>query len=273
MTSRGALRVNPRHFGIDPDEPWPDDVPRRPGRHPLAVRERSEGARRAELRIAACWTLTLLASIGLAAVYVEGVRPRCRALLGRGLPGPRHRFHPLGPGPDPGQRGHRQPGPPRRLRRGGPPGGHRILIRASSRWPAVPSCSRCWARSAPCSGWPISFRSRRSGPVPGSTSIRPSGGREPGHHRGRHPGASRRHRRQRHPDRVPRRPDRRRPQPHPAHQPGRRPLRDPAERVGWNIGGLVAFSKICTHAGCPVACTTSPTTSSSARATNRPSTC
>ena len=29
------------------------------------------------------------------------------------------------------------------------------------------------------------------------------------------------------------------------------PLRDPPSRVGWNIGGLVAFSKICTHAGCP----------------------
>ncbi len=29
--------------------------------------------------------------------------------------------------------------------------------------------------------------------------------------------------------------------------------------MGWNIGGLVAFSKICTHAGCPVALYNAPT--------------
>ena len=32
---------------------------------------------------------------------------------------------------------------------------------------------------------------------------------------------------------------------------GDAPFEIPQERVGWNIGGLVAFSKICTHAGCP----------------------
>jgi ubiquinol-cytochrome c reductase iron-sulfur subunit len=29
-------------------------------------------------------------------------------------------------------------------------------------------------------------------------------------------------------------------------------LRLPAERAGWTVGGIVAFSKVCTHAGCPV---------------------
>ena len=33
---------------------------------------------------------------------------------------------------------------------------------------------------------------------------------------------------------------------------GDAPFEIPPERAGWNIGGLVAFSKICTHAGCPV---------------------
>ncbi len=33
---------------------------------------------------------------------------------------------------------------------------------------------------------------------------------------------------------------------------GDSPFEIPPERVGWNIGSLVAFSKICTHAGCPV---------------------
>jgi ubiquinol-cytochrome c reductase iron-sulfur subunit len=32
---------------------------------------------------------------------------------------------------------------------------------------------------------------------------------------------------------------------------GNTPFEIPPSRIGWNIGGLVAFSKICTHAGCP----------------------
>jgi ubiquinol-cytochrome c reductase iron-sulfur subunit len=32
---------------------------------------------------------------------------------------------------------------------------------------------------------------------------------------------------------------------------GDAPFKIPPSRTGWNIGGLVAFSKICTHAGCP----------------------
>ncbi len=65
-----ALRFDPRHFGIDPDEPWPDDVPRGQDDSHWRYEDDPRGARRAELRIAACWTVTLLASIGLAAAYV-----------------------------------------------------------------------------------------------------------------------------------------------------------------------------------------------------------
>ncbi len=43
-------------------------------------------------------------------------------------------------------------------------------------------------------------------------------------------------------------------------------------RENWNVGGIVAYSKICTHVGCPAACTSRPPTTSCARATSRPST-
>jgi ubiquinol-cytochrome c reductase iron-sulfur subunit len=29
-------------------------------------------------------------------------------------------------------------------------------------------------------------------------------------------------------------------------------FRTPAERAGWTVGGIIAFSKLCTHTGCPV---------------------
>src|SRR6516165_9383935 len=63
---------NPRHFGIDPDEPWPDDVPMDQDDTHWRYEDDPKGARRAELRIAACWTVTVAGSIGLAAVYVTG---------------------------------------------------------------------------------------------------------------------------------------------------------------------------------------------------------
>ncbi len=60
---------NPRHFGIAPDEPWPDDVPMDQDDSHWRYENDPRGARRAELRIAACWTVTLLASIGLCVVF------------------------------------------------------------------------------------------------------------------------------------------------------------------------------------------------------------
>ena len=61
---------NPRHFGIAPDEPWPDDVPMDQDDSHWRFENDPKGARRAELKIAASWTVSLLASIGLAVVYV-----------------------------------------------------------------------------------------------------------------------------------------------------------------------------------------------------------
>ena len=66
---RIPLGRNPRHFGIDPGEPWPDDVPMDQDDTHWRYEGDPRGARRAELRIAACWTVTLLASIGLCAVF------------------------------------------------------------------------------------------------------------------------------------------------------------------------------------------------------------
>jgi ubiquinol-cytochrome c reductase iron-sulfur subunit len=67
-----GLRYDPRHFGIDPGDPWPDDVPKGQDDSHWRYENNPKGARRAEIRIAFCWTLTVLAAIGLAWVYVAG---------------------------------------------------------------------------------------------------------------------------------------------------------------------------------------------------------
>ncbi len=61
---------NPRHFGIDPGEPWPDDVPMDQDDTHWRYENDPKGAKWAERRIAASWTVSMLASIGLAVVYV-----------------------------------------------------------------------------------------------------------------------------------------------------------------------------------------------------------
>jgi ubiquinol-cytochrome c reductase iron-sulfur subunit len=63
---------NPRHFGISPGDPWPDDVPMDQDDTHWRFENDPKAARRAELRIAACWIVTMLASIALAAVYETG---------------------------------------------------------------------------------------------------------------------------------------------------------------------------------------------------------
>ena len=60
---------NPRHFGIDPGDPWPDDVPMDQDDTHWRYENDPKGARRAELRVAACWTVTALASLGLIVVF------------------------------------------------------------------------------------------------------------------------------------------------------------------------------------------------------------
>src|SRR5262249_17876600 len=74
LTQRLAFARNPRHFGIDPDEPWPDDVPMGQDETHWRYEHDPRGARRAELRIAACWTVTVLASIALAIIYIDGAQ-------------------------------------------------------------------------------------------------------------------------------------------------------------------------------------------------------
>ena len=95
----------------------------------------------------------------------------------------------------------------------------------------------------------------------------------------------------RHPDQGVRRPDRVRV---PRDPGGPRRNRAPAEREGegrrsadapgpeqdehppgredWHYNGIVAYSKICTHVGCPWRCTSSTPTTCCAPATSRPST-
>ena len=76
-----AQGLNPRHFGIDPDEPWPDDVPKGQDDSHWRFEDNPKAARRAELRIAACWGVTLLSSIGLAITFVEGGQPQAEGIL------------------------------------------------------------------------------------------------------------------------------------------------------------------------------------------------
>ena len=237
-----------------------------------------KGARRAELRIAFCWTLTLLASIGLAAVYVAGgqaqVEGACWAVafLGLGI-GFILWARDLLPGNEvTASRGHHDVSAEadrRAVDRVADPG-HR-----AHGPPALPVQDARRGRSA-SSGWPSSSRFASLGPRPGVDLYQTKW---------------RKGSRATTVDGNPVRPgdiavngiltvfpdgdtsdD--------ALSPtllinvGDAPFEIPPSRVGWNIGGLVAFSKICTHAGCP-ACPVQRVrpTSSSAPATNRPSTC
>jgi ubiquinol-cytochrome c reductase iron-sulfur subunit len=79
--ARISMAENPRHFGLEPGEPWPDDVPHGQDDSHWRYEDDPRGARRAELRVAFCWTLTLLASIGLAWVYVAGGQPQVEGVL------------------------------------------------------------------------------------------------------------------------------------------------------------------------------------------------
>jgi ubiquinol-cytochrome c reductase iron-sulfur subunit len=75
------LRFDPRHYGIEPGEPWPDDVPRGQDDSHWRYENDPKRARRAELRIAFCWSLTALAAIGLAWVFVIGGQTQAEGIL------------------------------------------------------------------------------------------------------------------------------------------------------------------------------------------------
>ncbi|MCU4186309.1 Rieske 2Fe-2S domain-containing protein [Acidiferrimicrobium sp. IK] len=69
------------HFGIDPHEPWPDDVPRGQDDSRWRFQDNPKLARMAELKIAFCWILTLLAGIGFAVTYVVGGQTQAEGAL------------------------------------------------------------------------------------------------------------------------------------------------------------------------------------------------
>jgi hypothetical protein len=63
---------DPGHFGIEHGQPWPEDVPRGQNDTHWRYEDDPKGARRAELRVAACWSLMFISGIGLAFCYVLG---------------------------------------------------------------------------------------------------------------------------------------------------------------------------------------------------------
>ena len=244
---------DPRHYGIDPNEPWPDDVPKGQDDSHWRFENDPKGARRAELRIAFCWSLTVLASIGLAWVYVAGGQTQVEgalwgmAFLGLGV-GFIFWARDLLPGNEvTASRGHHDvcAEPDRRavaesLTRGIEPMARRpflfkmlgavggvfglaTLFPLASLGPRVHNDLDVtkWAagtRAVTEDGTPI-----RPGDIEvnGILTVFPEGFID---------------------DAL---------SPTLLINVGNAPFETPPSRVGWTIGGLVAFSKICTHAGCP----------------------
>ena len=58
------------HFYIPPTGPWPEDVPKNQDLDWWRYRDDPKGARRAELRVAFCFMITLLSGLGLAVSYI-----------------------------------------------------------------------------------------------------------------------------------------------------------------------------------------------------------
>jgi ubiquinol-cytochrome c reductase iron-sulfur subunit len=254
MSDSGDSRYfDPRHYGIDPDEPWPEDVPKGQDDSHWRFENDPKAARRAELRIAACWSVTVLASIGLAWVFVAGgqtqVEGACfaAAFLGLGV-GFILWARDLMPGNDViASRGH-----------------HNVSL-AGDRKAVAESLSR---GVEPMARRPFLFKMLGAvGGIFGLAALFPFASLGP-----------RVHEDLEHTkwgvgtlavtvDGTPIRPsdiavngiltvfpqgnitD--------ALSPtllinlGNVPFEIPPQRIGWNIGGLVAYSKICTHAGCP----------------------
>jgi ubiquinol-cytochrome c reductase iron-sulfur subunit len=246
-------RPDPRHFGIDPSDPWPDDVPRDQDDSHWRYENDPKRARRAELRVAFCWTLTLLASIGLAITYVEGGQAQAEgacwavAFLGLGV-GFILWARDLLPGNEiTASRGHhdvsheadrravteslsrgiepmaRRPFLFKMLGAVGGVFGLAVLFPFASLGPRphVDLYRTKWGkgtRAVTEDGTPI----RPSDlPVDGIMTVFPEGNLD---------------------DAL---------SPTLLINVGNEPFEVPPNRVGWNLGGVVAFSKICTHAGCP----------------------
>jgi ubiquinol-cytochrome c reductase iron-sulfur subunit len=74
-------RTDPTHYGIYDGEEWPDDVPRDQNDMHWRFEDDEKGARRAELKIAAFWIVTLLCGLGLAVTYCLGGQPQVEGSL------------------------------------------------------------------------------------------------------------------------------------------------------------------------------------------------
>jgi quinol---cytochrome c reductase iron-sulfur subunit len=251
--SRLESRFNPRHFGIEPGEPWPDDVPQGQDDSHWRYENDPKGARRAELRIAFCWTLTLLASIGLAVTYVEGGQAQAEgamwavAFLGLGI-GFLLWARDLLPGSEvTASRGHHdvshdadRSAVAESLSRGIEPMARR------------PFLFKMLGAVGAVFGLAILFPFASLGPRPGDDLLHTKWGKGI---------------RAVTVDGTPVRPTDVSVNGIITVFPegnisdalsstllinlGDAPFEIPPSRVGWNLGGLVAFSKICTHAGCP----------------------
>lgn len=257
----GAAReLDPTHFGIEAGEPWPDDVPLDQDDSWWRYQDDPKGARRAELRIAFCWMLTVLAAVGLMIVFVVGGQAQAEgALLFVGFVG-------LGTGLILWARD-LLPGHEITASRG-----HHHTSTVEERDSVVDSFTRV---SEPVARRPFLFRMLGLvGGVFGLAFVFPlaSLGKRPHtvlEHSGWTTGA-----RLVTEDKRPLRPSDVVPMGIITVFPenlidqldtaqaaqsstvlvnvGNAPLKLPKSNRGWNIGGLVAFSKICTHAGCPV---------------------
>jgi ubiquinol-cytochrome c reductase iron-sulfur subunit len=249
-----GLRTDPRHFGIEPGEPWPDDVPRDQDDTHWRYENDPRGARRAELRVAACFLVTLIASIGLAADYVLGAQTQIQgicwalAFLGIGV-GFIVWARDLMPGNEViASRGH-----------------HATSSEADRR-----AVAEALSRGVePMARRPFLVKLLGAvGGVFGLAALFPLASLGPRPHKSLYDTGWGRLTRAVREDGTPVRPEDINPNgiltvfPEGAMDNalaatlllnvGDEPFEIPPERVGWNIGSLLAFSKICTHAGCPV---------------------
>jgi ubiquinol-cytochrome c reductase iron-sulfur subunit len=79
--SSPLAELNPEHFFIEPGEPWPDDVPRDQDVGWWRYRGDPLGAARAERKILASWTFAGLCAIALMVVYCLGGQPQAEGAL------------------------------------------------------------------------------------------------------------------------------------------------------------------------------------------------
>jgi quinol---cytochrome c reductase iron-sulfur subunit len=242
------------HFYIPPTGPWPEDVPKNQDLDWWRYRDDPKGARRAELRIAFCWIITLLAGLGLAVTYVvAGEQSQVLGIfLAFGFGGLAIGLILWARDLLPGQEvtAHRE-------HQGGSGDVARnelvtSLSRAIEPMARRPFLLKVLLPVGGIFGLAAFFPLASLGPRPGRTLF--SSGWYTGAHLVNQDGA-----------RIQPRdlpvnaimtvfPEGRMDYPQVATvliNLGNAPFEIAPGRQGWNIGGIVAFSKICTHAGCP----------------------